>query len=184
MLGEPHIAPLTRYASKLRRRPGVEVPEFDPLDGGVRARVLFLLEKPGPMTASAKTGRAGSGFISRNNDDPSAEATFGFMVQAGLARRFTVTWNVVPWWNGTTDVSGAEVREGAEQVRELIGLLPELRAVVFVGRKAARARRHLADAGLELFHSDHPSPIVRARWPERWRAIPQSWAAVLPIVDG
>ena len=34
------------YAAKLRLRGGVEVPEFDPLDGGVDAQVLFLFEKP------------------------------------------------------------------------------------------------------------------------------------------
>jgi hypothetical protein len=55
----------------------VEVPEFDPLDGGVEAQVLFLFEKPGPMTAElGGSKRSGSGFISRNNDDPTAEATF------------------------------------------------------------------------------------------------------------
>ena len=40
-----------------------EVPDFDPLDGGVEARALFLFEKPGRMTA----GQSGSGFISRDN---------------------------------------------------------------------------------------------------------------------
>jgi hypothetical protein len=46
MLTLPHIAPLTAYAASLRLRGSVEVPEFDPLDGGTNARVLFLLEKP------------------------------------------------------------------------------------------------------------------------------------------
>jgi hypothetical protein len=49
------------------------VPDFDPLDGGVNAQVLFLLEKPGPMAAEDGK-RAGSGFISRDNDDGTAEA--------------------------------------------------------------------------------------------------------------
>src|SRR5690242_12415653 len=76
MLTLPHVAPLTAYAAELRLRSSVEVPEFDPLDGGVDARVLFLLEKPGPMTADGSrfSGRSGSGFISRNNDDPTAAA--------------------------------------------------------------------------------------------------------------
>jgi hypothetical protein len=74
MLTLPHIAPLSAYAAKLRLRGSVEVPEFDPLDGGVNARILFLFEKPGPMTADGSTfsERSGSGFISR--DDPTAEA--------------------------------------------------------------------------------------------------------------
>ena len=93
-------------AEKLRERRSVEVPEFDPLDGGVDARVLFLLEKPGPMTSGVDgtKQRTGSGFISRNNDDPTAEAIFNFMQQAGISRKMTISWNVIPWWNGTRKV--------------------------------------------------------------------------------
>jgi hypothetical protein len=89
------MEPLTSYAARLRERG--EVPEFDPCDGGTEAQLLFLFEKPGPMTSS----QAGSGFIGRNNDDPTAEATFRFMQSAGIPRKLTVTWNVIPWWNGT-----------------------------------------------------------------------------------
>lgn len=96
MLNLPHIAPLTAYAAKLRARASVEVPDFDPLDGGKNAQVLFLFEKPGPMTA-ANGKRIGSGFISRNNDDATAEATFNFMKQAHIPRTRTVIWNVIPW---------------------------------------------------------------------------------------
>ena len=85
MLGEAHIAVLTKYAAQLRERRLGEVPDFDPLDGGVDARVLFLFEKPGRMTAEAGK-RAGSGFISRNNDDGTAAAMFDFMRQAGIPR--------------------------------------------------------------------------------------------------
>ena len=174
LLDAPHMRPLNEYVAGLRQRPGVEVPDFDPLDGGVDARVLFLFEKPGPMTADG--ARRGSGFISRDNDDPTAENTFLFMREAGIPRKMTVTWNVIPWWNGTTNVTAAELREGAEETRRLTGLLPRLRAVVFVGKKALRARRHLEDTGLDFFPSYHPSPVVRATRPDRWRAIPSVWA--------
>jgi hypothetical protein len=42
---------------------------------------------------------AGSGFISRDNDDPTAEATFHFMERAGIPRRDALIWNhpVVGW---------------------------------------------------------------------------------------
>jgi uracil-DNA glycosylase len=180
MLSLPHVAPLTAYAAKLRLRDSVEVPELDPLDGGVDARVLFLAEKPGRMTADgSKFGaRSGSGFISRNNDDPSAEATIDFMHKAGIPRKLTVAWNVIPWWNGTRKVTGAELRDGVACVRELISMLPRLSAVVMVGQKAARARPYLKSTGLALFTSDHPSPLVRAKFRERWNAIPSEWARV------
>ncbi|SUA78185.1 hypothetical protein [Pandoraea pnomenusa] len=84
MLTEPHIAPLASYVAGLRQQhPAWEFLDFDPLDGGTDADMLFLLEKPGPMTSP--TGKkVGSGFISRNNDDPTAEAVFDFMVRADI----------------------------------------------------------------------------------------------------
>lgn len=101
MLDQPHIKPLTDFVRRLRETHDAEFPDFDPADGGVNASIIFLLEKPGPMTSSARAGRSGSGFISRDNDDPTAEATFNFMIQAGIPREKTVLWNLVPGWNGT-----------------------------------------------------------------------------------
>ena len=196
MLREKHVAPtLTDFVAKLQRerlsklqerRPGevcsVEVPDFDPLDGGIHARVLFLLEKPGPMAVKSGNGnRPGSGFISRNNDDPTAEATFNFMHQACIPRRATVIWNFIPWWNGTVDVNKEEREESAEPLQELISLLrPNLQVVVMVGEEAGKARPHLEKTILfpstNLFTSDHPAALVKARYLDRWNAIPLEWA--------
>ena len=181
MLQMPHVAPLRDYVVKPRDRNLGEVPDFDPLDGGIDSQVLFLLEKPGPMTAETGT-RVGSGFISRNNDDGTAAATFSFMQQAGIPRKMTVTWNVVPWWNGTRKVTAQELSEGAKCVEELIGLLPALRVVVLVGAKAARARPFLETTRLASLTSAHPSPIVRARFRSRWDAIPAEWAKVMTFI--
>lgn len=183
MLDLPHVLPLTAFSATLRERGAVEVPEFDPLDGGIDARVLFLYEKPGPMTAEGGK-RTGSGFISRNNDDDTAEATFHFMQEAAIPRKLTVIWNVIPWWNGTVKVTGDEINEGVACVVDLIRLLPKLRAVVMVGLKAAAAQPYLKTTGLALLTSDHPSPKVRARWPDRWKAIPSQWAKVHTYIDG
>jgi len=172
MLQSPHIAPLTAYTAKLRLHGSVEVPEFDPFDGGIDAQVLFLFEKPGPMTSS----KGGSGFISRNNDDPSAEATFQFMQAADLPRKLTITWNVIPWWNGTRKVTTQELREGVRRVEDLVTLLPKLRVVVLVGQKAARAERYLLGKKLTVFTSAHPSPLVKASNPEMWKSIPSQWS--------
>ncbi len=171
MLRLRHVALLTKFAARLRSRHRGEVPEFDPLDGGVNASMLFLFEKPGPMTRRG----AGSGFISRNNDDPSAEATFRFMQQAGIPRKETLTWNVIPWWNGTRKITGQEIRDGIFSLRELIELLPRLQAIVLVGNTASKARPYLEDHGIAVFSSPHPSPLVRASHPEAWHSIPKLW---------
>lgn len=173
MLSMPHVAPLAAYAERLRSRPGVEVPDFDPLDGGVEAPVLFLLEKPGPMTSASRPLREVSGFISRDNDGATAETLRRFMLEAGLPRRDTVIWNVIPWWNGTIAVTATERTAGLQEVQNLLALLPRLHTAVLVGRTAARARPVLDR--LRVLESAHPSPQVRAGNRRMWDAIPGVW---------
>lgn len=171
LLALPHMAPLAAYVALLRR-PGVAVPDFDPLDGGTEARVLFLLEKPGPQAAASRAGRD-AGFISRDNGGGTAEALRRFMGEAGLPRRDTVIWNVVPWWNGSIAVTAAERAAGSRELPHALALLPRLHTAVLVGRTAARARPVLQ--GLRILESAHPSPQVRAGNRALWDAIPGVW---------
>lgn len=174
MLREPYIAPLTDFVQTMRKaRPTWEFPDFDPLDGGCNADILFLFEKPGPMTSMRGKG---SGFISRNNDDPTAEAIFNFMNKANLPRKRAVIWNVVPGWNGTRKVTSTELRAGVDDLNDLLPLLPMLRTIVLVGRKAQRAASLVEHLHLRVLSSAHPSPIVRASQPDVWGTIPSSWA--------
>jgi len=171
LLFEAHVAPLTEYVQSLRERGWGDVPDFDPLDGGIRAKALFLFEKPGPKASV-------SGFISRNNDDKTAENTFTFMTQANIPREDVCIWNVVPGWNGTTKVSSDELKRGVDSLGGLFTLLPELRVVMLVGRKAERARQLLDGSGLMLFASFHPSPKNYALARDKWEAIPAAWSRV------
>ena len=102
------------------------------------------------------------------------------MRDAGVPRYAAVLWNVIPWWNGTRKVTKAEHDAGIQRVEQLIRLLPRLDCVVFVGRKAAKAKAKVADLArdLRLMESPHPSPIVRATAPEKWHSIPGQWAQV------
>lgn len=173
-LHEPHIAPLTDYVETLRgAHPAWEFPYFDPLDGGVNADLLVLLEKPGPRISA---GAKGSGFISRDNDNPTAEAIFAFMKEARLARERTVIWNVVPGWNGTRQVTTAELLAGLDALKSLLPLLSKLRTVILVGQKAQRAAPLVKPLGLKILVSAHPSPQVRASQIDAWRRIPLIWA--------
>ena len=173
MLHLPHMAPLAAYAASLR--PLGTVPDMDPLDGGTHAEALFLLEKPGP--AAARTG-----FVSRDNPAPTSAAIAAFMHQAGLARPRTLLWNAIPWWNGTTAVRSHELRAGLPHLAGLLVLLPRLRAVILVGARAAHARAALP-TGLHVFQTAHPSPQVRAAYPERWSAIAPMWRHARSVLD-
>jgi hypothetical protein len=125
----------------------------------MQADMLFLFEKPGPMTSAAGKG---SGFISRNNDDPTAEATFRFMTQADLPRNRTILWNVVPGWNKTRKITARELSEGVAALKGLLPLIPKLRTIILVGQKAQRAKP-LVGLGLKIFVSAmrfHPPRLL------------------------
>jgi len=111
---DPDVRPLNELVERWRQE-GRQVPYADPDSCGVRSRVLFLHESPGPQ-ASAH----GSGLVSTDNNDPSAERFWrmasldgGSMAQLGLPRRAT-----------DRDQPGRNRRHAAArlvQVRPLIG---------------------------------------------------------------
>jgi uracil-DNA glycosylase len=141
------------------------IPHFDPLDGGIEAECLFLLEAPGPKAVD-------SGFVSRNNPDETAKNFFELNVEAGLDRTKTVIWNVVPWYVGSSTkiraVNASDIRTSQRALTALLDLLPSLRVVVFVGRKAANVRPDVAvlRPNLHLFECAHTSPMHINRAPQ------------------
>ncbi len=172
LLDAPHASPIAAYVRHLRAQDRGYVPDFDPLDGGTGARMLVVLEKPGPRTVPP----AGSGFVSRDTDDPTARTLGRFMEQAGVPRSGVAVWNVVPWWNGTMAMTTAEKRLGAAQLAELLPLLPALRVAILAGNAAWEAARpHLH--GLRLVRCVHPSNQARAGPASRdgWLQLPTIW---------
>lgn len=171
MLELPHIVALTEFVHDLRAEGLGDVPYFDPMDGGVEATSLFLLEKPGPMASS-------SGFVSRNNNDKTAHNTYDFMVQAKIDRTTTCLWNTVPGWNGTRKITSTELRQGVDCLHRLFSILANLAVVVLVGKKAQKVAPLIEDKNIAILTSYHPSPINYAAAPENWATIPQEWVKV------
>ena len=168
------MRPLAAYVRRLTAQERGFVPDFDPLDGGIEARLLVLLEKPGRKVCPP----AGSGFVSRDNSDQTARTVHRFMAQAGVPRRGTALWNIVPWWNGTAALTGAEKRLGGGELPSLLPLLPALRVVVLAGNPAWEfGAPQLAGLGLALFRCVHPSPQARIGPSSRdaWLRLPQIW---------
>lgn len=160
LLTQPHIEGLVHFLERMRKAkgPSYEIPNFDPLDGGTDAQVLFLLEAPGPKAVA-------SGFVSRNNPDETAKNFFLLNAEAGIDRRRTVTWNAVPWYIGSgTKIRPAkrdDVREADEWLTELLATLHRLCFVVFVGQKALHAQDvvRAARPDVEVLTMPHPSPM-------------------------
>ena len=159
-LHESHVSPLTEFVETLRREKGssFEIPFFDPWDGGTEARVLNLLEAPGPKAVR-------SGFISRNNPDETAKNSFELHRAAGIPRQWSVSWNIVPWYIGTgikiRPAKADDIAAATRSLERLLGLLPNLEAIVLIGRKAQRAedRVQTLRPGIKIFRSPHPSPL-------------------------
>lgn len=175
LLDRAHMRPLNKLVAKLRNENRGFVPDFDPLDGGTSARLLFLLEKPGPMTDPHRKGKPGSGFVSRDNDDATATAIFTFMEVADIPRDECVIWNTIPWWNETTKISATEWTDGLARLGDTMDLLTRLEGVILIGKKAARAKPFIEAKGLPVWVSAHPSPRVRSAYPDLFWSIPSIW---------
>jgi hypothetical protein len=163
---EPHVAPLSAFVRRLRERMGVEygIPYFDPFDGGIGSDCLFLLEAPGPKAIASQ-------FISRNNPDETAKNFFLLTQEAGIDRRRTAIWNVVPWYIGSgkkiRPASATDLGAAAPALAELASLLPSLHSIVLLGKKASTAKSAIAELvpQARIFCVPHPSPVFINRRP-------------------
>ena len=165
------VRPLLEWSAGLVARrqakePDVLVPFFDPADAGVEAKLLVLLEAPGPMTNN-RGDRPGSGFISVDNNDPTAENLWNLRREFGLDSD-VLLWNIVPWYLGPTSVhpNAEQIAQGSLELRRLIALLPELTTVLTCGVPATKGwQRHIAphaDQDLTVIETWHPSPLAMA----------------------
>ncbi|MGY6249860.1 uracil-DNA glycosylase [Bosea thiooxidans] len=160
----PHVRPLNRYTDVLRARHG-DVPDFDPLDGGIEARLLVLLETPGPVSVS-------TGTTSRDNPTGTARNLTRFLDGLPLSRWDTVIWNAVPWrlprrGGKLGRPTRMDIEAAAHDLPALIALLPRVQVVVLAGR-VAQSLRPVLDAArpdVTAIAIPHPSPTHLAASP-------------------
>lgn len=170
-LGAPHMLPLARFAAMLRDRVGRPVPDADPADGGSGARLLLLLETPGPSMPV-------TGLVSSDNPTPTGANLRRFLGIAGIARADLLIWNTVPFFIHAPGAPNrapraAERAAGLALLPPLLNLLPRLAVAVLAGRFArlAAPSLQLARPGLPVFAMPHPSPIYTCTNPELPRRI-------------
>lgn len=156
LLTGAHLEPIRALARRIATERNAPVPEPDPLDGGAHARLLLLLETPGPR---------GTGFVSRDNPTGTAANLFRFFAEAGIARADTLIWNAVPWVIHAPGALNraprrAEIAAAAPYLEPVIACLPRLAVVVLAGRVAGLSRPALATLrpGLPVIGVPHPSP--------------------------
>ena len=180
----PHVAPLTEFVLDLRKKIGNEaaIPYFDPLDAGINAEVLFLLEAPGPKAVN-------SGFVSINNPDETAKNMFELTQEAGIPRDKSVIWNIVPWYIGSETrirpAKSGDIEKGTDPLIYLLKLLQKLRAIILAGKKAQAAERKLKNLkpSIPMFSCPHPSPLFVNRRPENRRIILEKLMVVTEFLN-
>lgn len=135
----PHIAPVNELVQELRQqRPDLSMPLVAPHYDATTARVLSLLSNPGPQTHED----AGSGFLSTENDDGTAERLGALYQRVGIRFSDVIPWNAFPWYVHDAHPNGLPLRlieEGQPALHQLLQAVPGIRAVVAHGGDARRA---------------------------------------------
>lgn len=172
LLDAPHMAPLTEFSRSMRgtntRR---NVPFFDPADGGIHARILVLLDTPGPSATMLN----GSGFVSMDNDDPTAATLWRIVHDSGIPRSSLLVWNAIPWLLGEPTLAKlrqanrSDAMSAQDVLLRLLDLLPELQTAVLLGRPAQYgwlSVTHRMRRPIPIFASSDPNPRAWAGNPE------------------
>ena len=162
-LFEPQVALITEFARRIAGEVGRQAPAADPDWGGVDARVLVLLRDPGTQTDA----QGGSGLVSPDNDDPTAERLHELIVRHRLAAGEVLLWNVVPWLrpgNAGQGIRVADLDCGNGYLAQLLALLANLEVVLVLGRDAQKSLNRPTAPRLDsLVRIDAPHPSRRAQ---------------------
>lgn len=155
-LDSPHMRALNAFRDRLQLTSGRDVPNFDPFDGGVHARLLILLETPGPSQVEFPRR-----FVSIDNPTGTAKNLRQALTETGISRENIVLWNAVPWVRATKkSITASERRDGIEKLSGLLPLLPDLKVAILAGSVASAAGELLENFGIKVILSSHPSPTL------------------------
>ncbi|WP_220471853.1 uracil-DNA glycosylase [Tomitella gaofuii] len=156
------VGEINRWIDGLRDADGRGwMPHIAPIHAGTNAKALSVLSDPGPATKDC----VGSGFLCIENDDQTAETQAHAFAEVGLAAADVLPWNAYPWYSGGTPLKAADKNAGADVLRRLIGMLPDLHVVLLQGGNAKDCWQRVEKAdpglvrrrGLTVLETYHPS---------------------------
>lgn len=184
-IGAPNVKPLHDLVKHWRKTlDPLQVPWFDPDDGGVNARVLILMESPAPRTV----GPQGSGFCSEDNADRSNRLVAQTRQAAGLSRSDCLKWNIIPW--AVLDSAGhprtptsTEIDCAATYLTQVLETASEIDIVITLGKAAQSGfmRHTTMTAPCRLYRvlaAPHPSQRNGAARREAVRRITNTFTSV------
>jgi len=159
-LHQAHIQPLSQYLADIRaQHPEKNIPHFDPNDGGVNAKALFLMLAVGPKTM-------GSPFLSVDNTDGTATNFRELLSNAKISRNEVLFWNIIPWYasrdsEGKREIKEREIVQGFEYFESLLTLLPRLKVIVLLGKQTHFYKGKIQQLkNLPIIETSHPTPTV------------------------
>lgn len=157
----PHVEPINRLIDGLGELDDAGHPPYvAPMYRGIHAPALAILRDPGPKAG----GAAGSGFLSVENDDQTAERQCAFFAEAGVDPSDVAPWNAYPWYINAKP-SRLQLAGGTRPLRQLLDLMPNLCVVLLLGGDAQSAWRlflsghssYIRRRGIEALSTYHPS---------------------------
>lgn len=162
---DPHVRQLNDLADRIADAEGLphgHVPYADPDLGGVKARMLVLLDNP---STKAEAG-TGSGLLSLDNDDRTARNCREAYARHGVEWKDVVHWNVVPFPVAGVKNGGstpAERQRGVPWTREVVKLLPNMEIVLLLGVAARDGwkRAAITQAGVYVVPGNIPHCSMR-----------------------
>lgn len=153
------VDPINDVVDRLRSESRLWVPKVSRKHGGIEAPILSVLQDPGKATEQ-------SGVLCTDNLDRTSRRQRELMVATGLNKRDLCPWNAYPWQHDATSdgaLTPEKVARGAVVLREVIGLMTDLRVLLLQGEAARWAwgmvqafAPELADKQFDVVATLHP----------------------------
>jgi len=130
---------------KIRSGSALWTPDFEPGNGNAQARILFLMQDPGPRVPE-------TGVVSQHNPDPTARNFKRLLDDNVISYRNIALWNVYPYFRSNQRLAptASQIEGAFPQLQLLVEHMPNLKHIVCLGRSAQRISKMLRQAYPEL----------------------------------
>lgn len=156
---DENIEPVTQLCLKLQDGvPGSRVPLIDPVHDLDETRIISLQISPSPGTSS--------GFLSLQNDDPTAERLAEVYAAAGLDHKYGMPWNVHPWdlpEEQNTALTPKQIKTGVKPFKQFLELTYRASAVVAHGTQAVNLINDFKKVGGDLILRERGIKVYAVR---------------------
>ncbi|RNE64208.1 uracil-DNA glycosylase [Cryobacterium tepidiphilum] len=167
MIYAPQVKAINELCDQLMKElTRFKVPYVAPHYNAETARILALSSNPGPQAG----GEKGSGFLSIENNDGSAERMGDIWNSVGLSDADVLPWNAYPWHVHESHPNGLTtelIDAGLEPLKRVLELYPRISAVIAHGGDAHRSMRRFVrkndfasfvhERGIRVWETRHTS---------------------------